>query len=368
MAAVYGDTPPWHDVQIALSGPVVHDVETVFRERWEDPNPLTRHPGYRLRDKIRGMDTTPDPLPAQAPPPPPVAGATHAVQLLRTYPHLGFGRAYRFAPKGERSVARGYSKAIENASSLIYIEDQYLWSGDVAESFVEELKNSPGLHVIAVVPHFPDQDSAPSRIPQELGRHRALSKIIAAAPDRVALYGIENHEGTPVYVHAKVCVIDDQWPVIGSDNFNRRSWTHDSELSAVVMDSADPQHSAYARRLRLTLAAEHLDRELGPDTFPGDISVLEKGREPADLDDSVLLEVMGDCIDPVGMFEAYAASAKALQAWHDGGKQGPRPPGRLRPLEEPSISTFGRALSDPPYRTIHDPDGRPRRLRRGNHF
>jgi phosphatidylserine/phosphatidylglycerophosphate/cardiolipin synthase-like enzyme len=37
-----------------------------------------------------------------------------------------------------------------------------------------------------------------------------------------------------VYVHAKVCVIDDTWAAVGSDNFNRRSWTHDSEASAAV--------------------------------------------------------------------------------------------------------------------------------------
>ena len=38
----YGDTPPWHDLQAALTGPVVHDVETVFRERWEDPTTMRR--------------------------------------------------------------------------------------------------------------------------------------------------------------------------------------------------------------------------------------------------------------------------------------------------------------------------------------
>jgi phosphatidylserine/phosphatidylglycerophosphate/cardiolipin synthase-like enzyme len=39
MAAVYGDHPPWHDVQLMISGPAVGDLETVFRERWEDPAP-----------------------------------------------------------------------------------------------------------------------------------------------------------------------------------------------------------------------------------------------------------------------------------------------------------------------------------------
>ena len=33
----YGAHPPWHDVQVAIQGPAVYDVETVFRERWSDP-------------------------------------------------------------------------------------------------------------------------------------------------------------------------------------------------------------------------------------------------------------------------------------------------------------------------------------------
>ena len=141
-----------------------------------------------------------------------------------------------------------------------------------------------------------------------------------------------------MYVHAKVCVIDDWWATIGSDNFNRRSWTHDSELSAVVVDSSGADHSAYARRLRLTLAAEHLDRELGPDSFPGDISVLDAGRTPQTLDDSLLLEVMADCLEPDDMFDAFASSADALQAWYDGGGHGVRPPGRVRALRPLHIS------------------------------
>ena len=44
LATEYGARPPWHDIQAAISGPAVHDVETVFRERWEDPTPLSRNP------------------------------------------------------------------------------------------------------------------------------------------------------------------------------------------------------------------------------------------------------------------------------------------------------------------------------------
>src|SRR4051794_16012839 len=84
----YGATPAWHDIHAAISGPAVYDVETVFRERWEDPTDLSQNPIYLTQDRILGMDLPPDPLPPQAPPPPPVEGGTHVVQLLRTYPNL----------------------------------------------------------------------------------------------------------------------------------------------------------------------------------------------------------------------------------------------------------------------------------------
>ena len=364
MADAYGPRPAWHDIQAAIEGPAVHDVETVFRERWLDPTPLSRSPLRRLRDRLAGDDLSPDPLPPQAPPPPPVPGGTHIVQLLRTYPNLRHGRDYPFARGGERSVARGYTKALERAEQLIYVEDQYLWSTEIAATFADALRRRPGLQVIAVLPHLPDQSAPLSRIPQELGRHDAVTQLLRAGGERVALYGIENHESRPVYVHAKVCVIDDWWATIGSDNFNRRSWTHDSEVSAVVLDTRGGDHSAYARRLRLTLGAEHLDRRLGPDAFPGDVSTLEAGRTPDTLGDEQLHEVMADCLDPHAMFDAFAASAAALQEWHDNGGVGDRPPGRLRPLRRIHLSPLTRAWATPLFNTVHDPDGRPRVLRR----
>ena len=349
LANEYGATPPWHDVQAAITGPAVHDVETVFRERWEDPTPLTRHPVYWLQDKLLRLDMTPDALPEQAPPPPPVPGSTHRVQLLRTYPNLRHGRDYPFARGGERSVARGYSKALSRARKLVYVEDQYLWGEQVGDVFVEALKRNKDLFVVAVVPIHTDQDSFVARVPQLLGRARAMREMTEAAPGRVAVYGVENHQGTPVYVHAKVCVMDDTWATVGSDNFNRRSWTHDSELSAVVVDPSAPDHSPYARRLRLTLAAEHLDRPVP----------IDGTQDPEEL-----LEVMSDCVEPTDFFRAYAVAAERLDAWHAGGQQGERPPGRLRRLVPPDLGPLQRALSVVPYTHLHDPDGRPAPLKR----
>ncbi len=336
----YGDHPPWHDVQVEIHGPAVYDVETVFRERWEDPTPLARSPIRKAADLLRHDDTSPDGLPDQWPPPP--EAGPHTVQLLRTYPDLRHGRDYPFARGGERSVARGYSKAIGRAERIIYVEDQYFWGHGVAEPFESALLSRPELRVMVVIPLVPDIAGL-NRVPQYLGRERALVRLMRAAPGRVAAYGLENHAGTPVYVHAKVCVIDDVWASTGSDNFNRRSWTHDSELSAVVLDED------YARDLRLTLAAEHLDR-LG--------EVADRG----------LHETMSDCLDPAGMYDAYAASADDLERWHRTGRVGERPPGRLRPIPLPRLSRFTRTWAKVPLDIVHDPDGRPGPIAGGSRY
>ena len=328
MAAVYGATPPWHDVQLLITGPAVADVELSFRERWDDPERLSRSPVRWVADRVRKDEPShPTALPEQLPDPAPTGD--HPVQLLRTYPNRAPG--YSFAPQGERSVARGYSKAIGRARRLIYLEDQYLWSRQVADTFARSLRRHPELRLVAVLPHFPDQDGA--RLPPNVvGRQAAIETLLEAAPGRVAFYGPENHAGTPVYVHAKVCVVDDTWASVGSDNFNRRSWTHDSEMSAVVC------HPGYARDLRVELGREHLDT----------------------ADD--------DRLDLDRVFESFASSARALQAWHDGGRTGPRPPGRLRPLADLRVTGLAKAWANALYRVTYDPDGRPTAMKLRRRF
>jgi phosphatidylserine/phosphatidylglycerophosphate/cardiolipin synthase-like enzyme len=337
MAAVYGPRPPWHDVHIAIRGPAVADVETVFRERWDDPQPLSRNPVHRTADRLRADDTR-RPLPPRAPRPDAVGG--HSVQLLRTYPRRLGG--YPFAPHGERSIARGYIKALRQARHLIYVEDQYLWSRDVAVQIADALRANPELHLIAVLPHYPDQDGRVAMPPNLVGRAAALSVITSAAPGRVGVYGIENAAGTPIYVHAKVCVIDDMWATTGSDNFNRRSWTHDSELTAVVWDRTSGP--SYAQELRVALAREHLGIT---DTDP---------HSQPELDDAGRT------------FAAFADSAAQLEQWYAGGRRGPRPAGQLRPLAQAVIPFRTRVWATPLYRVMYDPDGRRPRDRWRNKF
>ncbi|MGI8407522.1 MAG: phospholipase D family protein [Actinomycetota bacterium] len=344
----YGDRPPWHDAQIQIRGPAINDVAVTFRERWSDPTSLDhRNP---LRRVMRKRSHEPDDTPPLPPlPRDPKPQGSHAVQILRTYPEKK--PPFPFAPNGERSIARAYHKAYERAQSLIYIEDQYFWSSEVPGILAQNLRDKPNLHLIVVLPRYPEKDGAFSAPPNLFGQIQALETVQEAGGDRAAFYNLENRFGTPIYVHAKVCVVDDVWAAIGSDNVNLRSWTHDSELSCSVIDETlderEPKDPGglgdgarrFARDLRLELWREHLG-----------------GADGADL------------IDPTQGFHTFKRVAQALEDWHVAGKRGTRPPGHARPHEPDDLPRWVRRWAGPIYRTALDPDGRPRDLRKANLF
>jgi len=394
MAGVFGARPPWHDIQAMIRGPAVGDVEAVFRERWNDPVPITLNPIARLHDLVDRQDDTANRLPDQQPDPQPCGD--HAVQLLRTYPLRRPG--YSFAPKGERSIARGYLKVLARARSLIYLEDQYLWSAAVVEALARALAERPELRLIAVIPRFPDAGGPLSMPPNLIGRVDALRMLRRAAGGRVAVYGLENEAGTPVYVHAKVCVVDDTWAIIGSDNFNRRSWTHDSELSCAVLDLAGTGPDRGRRSDSGTLelpatAGQGAEPDPGPelsrwtaDYVPGGALsadaatagpaagtlTVPAGSYARDLRLQLSSEHLGVALDPAASsadaYDAFWRSASDLDGWHANGRRGPRPPGRLRHYHAPELTRWQRAISRPLYRFVYDPDGRPPAMRRRGEF
>jgi phosphatidylserine/phosphatidylglycerophosphate/cardiolipin synthase-like enzyme len=263
------------------------------------------------------------------------------VQLLRTY---GVKRPpFPFAPTGERSIARAYAKAFAHARSLIYIEDQYLWSTEVAAALAGALERNPQLNVIAVVPRYPDSDGRLAGPASRIGQLRAVRTLRRVAPDRVGVFDLENRAGIPIYVHAKICIVDDTWITCGSDNFNRRSWTTDSELTCAVLDNSEPPGTetgryasrGLARDLRLQLWAEHLGLD----------------QRDARLD------------DPAAGLGLWNATADTLDHWHETGRSAPKPDGRARHHIPEPVSAIQRLWAAPLSRFVVDPDGRPRRLR-----
>jgi phosphatidylserine/phosphatidylglycerophosphate/cardiolipin synthase-like enzyme len=241
--------------------------------------------------------------------------------VLRTYPAKT--PAFPFAPEGECSIARAYARAFSRARRLIYVEDQYLWSTEVARTLAEALEREPRLHVIAVVPRYPDQDGRVGGPPNRLGQIQAMQVLSDAGGDRFAVYDITSELGVPIYVHAKVCVVDDEWMTCGSDNFNRRSWTHDSEVTCAVVDP----DGTLPRQVRTGLWSEHL-------------GIAADDPRLNDLDHA------GDLWRECSQHPAVRA-----RAHH---------PDPLPPL--------AKLWADPLYRLAYDPDGRRLKQRRTGRF
>ncbi|WP_028644356.1 phospholipase D family protein [Nocardioides sp. URHA0020] len=387
MARAYGPTPAWHDVQVAIHGPAVHDVETTFRERWEDSTPLTLNPGRLLSSLVHREDLVPEPLGEQAPPPALRPEGREIVQIMRTFPVI-YPKSFDFAPDGERSVMLGNTKAIAQADRLVYVEDQYLWSEEVGEHFANALREKPDLRLVVVLPMVPDREGVAVEVPQLYGRSLAMRTILEAGGDRVAFFGLTNESGLPIYVHSKTCIIDHRWVSVGSDNLNRRSWTSDSEIACAVLDDRgdldDPApRDSFPRTLLRTLVAEHLGctadevPEDPHDLFDALVSSADaldewyaggrgdrrtgvrgmladrRPRRPVPVPQSLTGSIPGRALRRRRVAERAAAFAGAPRDQQ-------RPPGRLRRLSPPELTAAQLRWAPRLYDLLFDPDGRPR--------
>ena len=218
----------WHDVATRIRGPAVADVADHFRQRWQEIA------GERL--------PRPD-APEQT--------GDVELQLVRTVPE----RTYEFAPRGEFRILETYVRALRAAESLIYLENQFLWSAEIAEILAAKLRRPPTdrFRIVVLLPANPNNGADTTR--GQLGR------LIEADDGRGHLLPatIHAHSGSrtdSLYVHAKVGIVDDRWLTIGSANLNEHSLFNDTEVNVVT---TDPE---LARHTRLELWSEHLERPL----------------------------------------------------------------------------------------------------------
>jgi phosphatidylserine/phosphatidylglycerophosphate/cardiolipin synthase-like enzyme len=215
----------WHDATTRIRGPAVADVADHFRFRWQE--------------------VTGEQLPV-APPPPP-AGQVE-LQVVRTVPE----KIYRRLPKGEFTILESYLRALGAAEKLIYLENQFLWSPEIVAVLEEKLRNPPDdrFRLLVLLPAKPNNGNDDTR--GQLG-------VLAAADDGAGRFLActlfqPGDAGRPVYVHAKVGIVDDRWLTIGSANLNEHSLFNDSEMNVVTHDEA------LAKATRLELWSEHLDQ------------------------------------------------------------------------------------------------------------
>ncbi len=273
---------PVHDVQAMFDGEAAAAMGELVRDRWRLATGEAAAPPDASRDAW----------------PEGVAAEFRAVYLgvARTRPKSdGYGEV--------REVEALFLRAISLAERSIYIENQYLTSEAVARAICERMSEVPDLEVVIVGPHR----SAGWLEAKSMGAGRAAflqTLETEGFGERLrALFPIVRQEGReiPVYVHAKVMIVDDSLLRIGSANINNRSMGLDSECDVAIEAIDDTQRKAIAG-IRDRLVAEHLGVEARQvadewkrqasllhivDRLGGDERRLRPIRDEAEFDDDV---------------------------------------------------------------------------------
>ena len=230
----------WHAARAQLPGPAVADVAEHFRMRWQEVT------GEEL-----GSGVTPQPT------------GDVEVQIVRTVPE----HIYKAKPGGDFRILESYLRALRSAQRLIYLENQFLWSPEIAEILSDKLLRHPhdDFRLLIVLPAKPNAGGDDTRgmlaelVEADAGAGRFLACTLFARAGRLA---------DPVYVHAKIGIVDDAWLTLGSANLNDHSLFNDTEMNVVAHDEA------LARQTRLRLWAEHLE-----------LSIEQVAGEPAQVID-----------------------------------------------------------------------------------
>ena len=172
----------WHDACARIEGPAVADVAEHFRMRWHEVT------GETLARCVR-----------------PTAAGDVELQIVRTFPSASTTRRPR-ATSASSSPTCGRCKA---AQRFIYLENQFLWSPEIEAVLADKLANPPhpDFRVVLVLPAKPNSGSDDTRgmlAESDRGRRRrrARPRVHALRPLRQA--------ADPVYIHAKIAIIDDE--------------------------------------------------------------------------------------------------------------------------------------------------------------
>lgn len=277
---------PWHDATTALQGPIAAALGELARDRWRlsgarpiDPPPES---GPCWPDCLQPHFTD---IPAA---------------ISRTFPEMKDAEPIH-------EIEQLYLDLIARARRTIYAESQYFASRRIAEAIARRLDEPDGPEIVIVNPK--DADGWLEQLAMDTARARLVEALRKRdTHGRLRVYHPYTAGGAPIYVHAKVLVVDDMVLRIGSSNFNNRSLRLDTECD-VTIEAAQPGDTTSARivAIRDSLLAEHL------------------GCEPSDIGAAITRQG--------GLVAAIEAQRTA--------------PGRtLRPYETPDLAEVTKWLAD----------------------
>jgi phosphatidylserine/phosphatidylglycerophosphate/cardiolipin synthase-like enzyme len=163
---------------------------------------------------------------------------------------------------------------VRSAERLIYFESQFLWSPELVDVLAAKLRRPPAddFRLVVVLPAHPKNGQEDTR-----GQLGVLAAADGGAGRFLPCTLWQPGDGAdPVYVHAKIGIVDDRWLTLGSANLNEHSFFNDTEMNVVTHD---PE---LARGVRLRLWSEHLGCEPGELTGDAARIVDERWRQLAE--------------------------------------------------------------------------------------
>lgn len=289
---------PFHDVQVALRGPVIQALEQIFLDDWKHATGEEILPASR-RQPSSGQAM----LPAHATPSGgemadrgAAEGAAFAEPAARDRFDLARLSGGRGLPLRGRRVAISRTecdaegelehgeilvlleRALSAAERAIYIETQYFTSRALAETLCMRLAEQ-GRSKLQVVLVMPDGADSPKEDFVLGNRQRAIRKLVAEFARRhghefrllMSSASTEDDPSPATFIHSKLLIVDDQFLSIGSANFTNRSMRVDGELNAAWETRLEApgraaELEADIRALRASLLAEHSGAH-GPEYF-----------------------------------------------------------------------------------------------------
>jgi phospholipase D1/2 len=233
---------PWHDAIMAVDSGAARSLGDLARLRWlaatgtklesASPLPLEEQDYWpeELKPTFRDVD----------------------VAIARTRGRHGDWSEVR-------EIEKLFVDLIESAERYVYLETQYFASRVVAEAIGKRLAEPDGPEFVVINPRtgFGWLDE------EVMGPARAELVRALGEKDRYGRFRIYypvTEGGTPIYVHAKVMIVDDVAFRVGSANLNNRSMGLDSECDLLV-DCRLPRNKDAGKAiagLRADLMGEHL--------------------------------------------------------------------------------------------------------------
>ncbi|GGC23294.1 phospholipase D/transphosphatidylase [Novosphingobium marinum] len=229
---------PWHDLTMMMEGEIAGDLAELGRARWMQA-------GGEDLGECEPQDESPWPEELDA------DFEDVEIGIART-------RAQYDGVCAIREIEALFVEQIARARRFVYAETQYFASRKIAEAITKRLEEPEPPEFVILNPRHADgwleqtaMDTARIRLMRSMRQHDHAG--------RFHLYHPYTAEGTPIYVHAKLTIIDDEIIRIGSANMNNRSLGLDSECD-VFIDADRPANKGIGptiTRIRHSLLAEH---------------------------------------------------------------------------------------------------------------